>query len=85
MTVAGSSPFSIVASCVTPAGVPCIVTGVKIQTKSTSMLITWKEPHNNGSTIIGYHIDIGEKEFIFVAPEAIEYTIDEVLPDTSYK
>ncbi len=49
------------------------------------MTITWKEPANNGSPITGYYIDIGEKELIFVSPESTEYTIDEVLPDTTYR
>ncbi len=49
------------------------------------MTITWKEPSNNGSSITGYYIDIGEKELIFASPELNEYTIDEVLPDTTYR
>ena len=49
------------------------------------MNVTWKEPAANGSPITGYYIDIGEKELIFVGPEATETTIDEILPDTLYK
>ena len=85
MNTAGLSPYSILASCVTPAAPPSIVTGVKVQTKSTSMVIIWKEPNNNGSMIIGYQIDIGEKEIIFASSDVNEYTIDEVLPDTAYR
>lgn len=75
----------MLASCVTPATVPSTVTSVKVQAKSTTMTITWKEAANNGSAITGYHIDIGERELIFVNPHVNEYTIDEVLPDTTYK
>jgi hypothetical protein len=75
----------MLASCVTPAGPPAVVTSVKVHTKSTTMTITWKEPSNNGSPITGYYIDIGEKELIFVSSELNEYTIDEVLPDTTYR
>ena len=75
----------MLASCVTPAAPPSIVTSVKVHATSTSMTITWKEPSNNGSTITGYYIDIGEKEPIFVSSEFNEYTIDEVLPDTIYR
>ncbi len=82
---AGPSPYSMLVSCVTPAAPPSIVTSVKIYPKSTSMTITWKEPANNGSSITGYYIDIGEKELIFASPELTEYTIDEVLPDTAYR
>lgn len=85
MNSAGPGPYSMLASCVTPAAPPAIVTSVKAVTKSTSMNITWKEPANNGSPITGYNIDIGEKELIFVSPELTEYTIDEVLPDTIYR
>ncbi|CAF0733122.1 unnamed protein product [Rotaria sordida] len=82
---AGPGPYSMLASCVTSAAPPSIVTSVKVHAKSTSMTITWKEPSNNGSSITGYYIDIGEKELIFVNPEFNEYTIDEVLPDTTYR
>jgi hypothetical protein len=75
----------MLASCVTPAAPPSIVTSVKVHAKSTSMTITWKEPSNNGSSITGYYIDIGEKELIFASSELNEYTVDEVLPDTSYR
>jgi hypothetical protein len=75
----------MLASCVTPATPPSVVTSVKVHPKSTSMTITWKEPANNGSPITGYYIDIGERELIFVNPEVNEYTIDEVLPDTGYR
>ncbi|CAM4921556.1 unnamed protein product [Rotaria socialis] len=85
VNLAGISPYSMLASCVTPESPPSIVTSVKAYPKSTSMTITWKEPANNGSTITCYHIDIGEKELIFASPELIEYTINEVLPDTAYR
>ncbi|CAF1539479.1 unnamed protein product [Adineta ricciae] len=85
VNAAGPSPYSIIVSCVTPATPPSIVTSVKVNPKSTSMTINWKEPLSNGSPITGYYIDIGEKELIFVPPELTEYTIDEVLPDTSYR
>ncbi|UJR33220.1 hypothetical protein I4U23_020675 [Adineta vaga] len=82
---AGPGPYSMSASCVTPAAPPSVVTSVKVHAKSTSMTITWKEPSNNGSPITGYYIDIGEKELIFISAEFNEYTIDEVLPDTAYR
>ncbi|CAF4625933.1 unnamed protein product, partial [Rotaria sp. Silwood2] len=85
VNLAGPSPYSMLASCVTPAAPPSIVTSVKAHPKSTSMTITWKEPSNNGSPITGYYIDIGEKELIFASPELTEYNIDEVLPDTAYR
>ena len=75
----------MLASCVTPATPPSVVTSVKVYPKSTSMTITWKEPANNGSPITGFYIDIGERELIFVNPDVNEYTIDEVLPDTAYR
>lgn len=75
----------MLASCVTLAAPPSVVTSVKVHTKSTSMTLTWKEPSNNGSPITAYYIDIGEKELIFVSPDLNEYNIDEVLPDTIYK
>lgn len=75
----------MLSSCVTPAAAPSAVTSVKVHPKSTSMTITWKEPANNGSAITGYYIDIGERDIIFVNPDLNEYTIDEILPDTTYR
>lgn len=75
----------MLASCVTPAAAPSAVTSVKVYPKSTSMMITWREPASNGSPILNYYIDIGEKELITIGPELNEYTIDEVLPDTTYR
>ena len=82
---AGPGPYSMLGSCVTPAAAPAVGTSLKVHPKSTSMTLTWKEPANNGSPITGYHIDLGEKELIFVNPDLTEYVIDEVLPDTNYK
>ena len=82
---AGPGPYSLLASCVTPATAPSIITSVKAYPKSTSMTINWKEPANNGSPLTGYYIDISKKELIFVGPVLTEYTIDEVLPDTAYR
>ncbi|CAF5189395.1 unnamed protein product, partial [Rotaria magnacalcarata] len=84
VNAAGPGSYSMLASCVTPAAPPSIVTSVKVLAKSTSMTVTWKQPSNNGSPITGYYIDIGEKELIFVNQELNEYNIDEVLPDTIY-
>ncbi|CAF1136420.1 unnamed protein product, partial [Didymodactylos carnosus] len=81
---AGQGPYTAIASCMTPATCPSIVTSVKAHAKSTSISLSWKVPANNGSPITGYYIDIGEKELIFVG-ELTEYTIDEVLPDTTYR
>jgi len=85
VNAAGSSLYSNLASCVTSAAPPSNVTSVKVYPKSTSMNITWKEPANNGSPITGYYIDIGEKELIFAGPDSTEHTIDEILPDTTYR
>lgn len=85
MNSAGASPYSMFASCVTPAAPPSTVTSVKVHPKSTSLTISWKEPANNGSPLTGYYIDIGEKELTFASPDLTEFTIDEVLPDTAYR
>ena len=43
-------------------------------------------PACNGAQIESYNIDLGEKRLIAVTePEQLEYVIENLLPETSYK
>lgn len=46
--------------------------------------LTWQEPHNNGSEIVAYNIDLGEKHLISV-PNVLEHVIEDLQPETTYK
>ena len=77
-------PFSAIASCTTPPSSPSAVVLLKATTTANSVHVTWKEPPNNGSDILSYNIDLGEKHLIAVG-NVLEYTIDDLLPETTYK
>ncbi len=79
-----AGPFSAIASCATPPSSPSAVVSLKATSTANSVSLTWKEPPNNGSDILCYNIDLGEKHLISVG-NVLEYTIDDLLPETTYK
>lgn len=81
---AGAGPFSPVATTVTPPSSPSPVIHIRSSATATTIYLTWKEPNCNGSDIIGYNLDIGEKQLISIGA-ITEYTIEELAPETSYK
>lgn len=91
----GSSLFSQIAECVTPAAVPSIVTSLKIDDiKSDMIALTWKQPNANGDPISFYNIDISDSHSpstvfspITVYNEKIncEYKLAKLQSDTVYK
>lgn len=81
---AGAGPFSPVATMVTPPSSPSAVIHIRASATATTISLTWKEPNCNGSDIIGYNLDIGEKQLISTGA-ITEYTIEELAPETSYK
>lgn len=81
---AGAGPFSPVATVVTPPSSPSSVTHIRNSATATTITLTWKEPNCNGSDIIGYNLDIGEKQLIPIGA-ITEYTVEELDPETSYK
>ena len=81
---AGAGPFSATASCMTPSSSPGAVLSVRASATATTVRLTWKEPNCNGSEIISFNIDIGEKHLISVG-NVLEYVIEELMPETAYK
>ncbi len=57
---------------------------LKATSTANSVYLTWKEPPNNGSDILSYNIDLGENHLISTG-NVLEYTIDDLLPETTYK
>ena len=81
---AGAGPFSSSATCLTPASSPAPVVSVRASATADSISLSWKEPHDNGSPIVAYNIDIGEKQPL-VVPCVLEHVIENLLPETTYK
>lgn len=72
------------ATVVTPPSSPYPVIYIRNSATATTITLTWKEPNCNGSDIVGYNLDIGEKQLISIGA-ITEYTIEELAPETSYK
>ncbi|KAL3846896.1 hypothetical protein ACJMK2_017848 [Sinanodonta woodiana] len=81
---AGPGLYSPVATCVTPPSRPSAVLSIKAQASATSVHLQWHEPNNNGSEIVSYNIDIGEKQLISINA-VTEYVIEDLMPETAYK
>ena len=81
---AGVGPFSAIASCVTPPSSPGAVVSLRATATADTITLVWKEPVNNGSDILSYNIDLGEKHQICVS-NVLEYVIEDLLPETTYK
>lgn len=81
---AGFSTFSPVAATITPAAPPSTVTTLRSESTPTSITLYWNPPPDNGSSIIYYVIEIGDKT-ILTESQLTEYTIENLQPDTHYK
>nr|XP_054484396.1 fibronectin type-III domain-containing protein 3A isoform X7 [Agelaius phoeniceus] len=94
VNVAGAGPFSEVVACMTPASVPAVVTCLRGLSEdevesphyspSTCLAISWEEPCDHGSEILGYSIDFGDKQPITVGKD-LTYLLDGLQPDTTYR
>lgn len=94
VNVAGAGPFSEVVACMTPASVPAVVTCLRGLSEdevesphyspSTCLAISWEEPCDHGSEILGYSIDFGDKQPVIVGKD-LTYFIDGLQPDTTYR
>ena len=81
---AGAGPFSAMSECTTPSSSPGPVVSLRASTTATSIHLSWKEPTANGSRILHYNIDLGEKHLIPVE-NVLEYCIEDLAPETTYK
>ena len=81
---AGAGLYSPVSTCVTPPSSPSTVLSIRASPSATDVLLQWKEPHNNGSEIHAYNIDIGDKQLVCISA-VTEYSIEGLTPETAYK
>ncbi|XP_022798251.1 fibronectin type-III domain-containing protein 3A-like [Stylophora pistillata] len=99
VSAVGSSLWSPVSTCQTPAASPLAVTSIKVVQKSSSHVsLRWRHPGNNGATITSYNVEVaGFKNISFdVTSEGSEaeeettspyqdYDINELQPNTVYR
>ena len=67
-----------------PSSSPGAVVSLRASATATSIHLTWKEPASNGSAVTSYSIDIGEK-FVISVEDSLEYVVDDLTPETTYK
>lgn len=60
------------------------VVSIRAVPSATSVHLAWKAPHDNGSEIHAYNIDVGEKQLICVSAVS-EYSLEDLQPETTYK
>lgn len=72
------------ATCQTPPSSPSAVVSIRATPTATNVQLVWKEPHDNGSEIYAYNIDIGEKQLICVSA-VTEYLLEDLTPETTYR
>lgn len=82
--LAGTSPFSEVASCKTSASAPNVPTIVSHEETSTAVYLAWTEPENNGSPILHYNIEYGDR-LISTETDVLEWTIEELSSEMTYR
>ncbi|CAG9863441.1 unnamed protein product [Phyllotreta striolata] len=81
---AGFSAYSPVATTLTPPAPPSAVAVLKSESTPTSIALYWNAPSENGSPIINYNIEIGDRTITTQGP-VNEYLIEGLQPETSYK
>ena len=82
---AGPGLYSPIATCHTPPSSPSGVVSIRAQTTATSVTLIWKEPHDNGSEIYAYNIDLGNDKPLVNVGAVTEYTVEDLTPETAYK
>ncbi|XP_052239608.1 fibronectin type-III domain-containing protein 3A-like isoform X2 [Dreissena polymorpha] len=82
---AGPGLYSPIATCHTPPSSPSGVVSIRAQTTATSVILIWKEPHDNGSEIYAYNIDLGNDKPLVNVGAVTEYTVEDLTPETAYK
>lgn len=82
---AGSSNFSEKVSIQTPAAPPNPPTIESYEFSSSDILIQWNEPESNGSEILHYNIECGDRLIKTADKNPTEFLIENLQPETQYK
>uniref|UniRef100_A0A8C1FZK1 Fibronectin type III domain containing 3Bb n=1 Tax=Cyprinus carpio TaxID=7962 RepID=A0A8C1FZK1_CYPCA len=91
---AGAGPYSDLVTCQSPAAAPDVVSGFRLVdhplnptesepfSHSTSLALTWDEPHCNGAEMTSYSISVGDS--IITTGNVTCHIIRDLLPDSEY-
>jgi len=80
---AGAGPLSSIGACSTPPSSPGAVVSLRATAMTTSIQLQWKEPICNGSEILSYNIDLGERQLS--VNQIQENLVEELQPETTYR
>lgn len=82
--VAGVSKWSPLVNAKTPAAIPAAPQIKDYEFTANEVSLSWSQPECNGSPITAYTIEFAERS-ITTPDAATEYTISDLMPETSYK
>lgn len=82
--LAGTSPFSSVATIQTPASVPNAPTIDTHETSSNAVYLSWTEPQCNGSPILYYKIEYAD-HVLSTEQNVLEWSVENLMPETTYR
>ncbi|XP_012871611.1 PREDICTED: fibronectin type III domain-containing protein 3B [Dipodomys ordii] len=90
---AGAGPYSELVVCQTPASAPdpistlCVLEDEPLTTHpdppSVCLVLNWEEPCSNGSEILAYNIDLGDKSV--TVGNTTSHVLRDLLPETTYR
>ncbi|XP_043913387.1 fibronectin type-III domain-containing protein 3A-like [Protopterus annectens] len=89
----GTGLFGSIAWATTPASMPTVVCDLNVLedglefpcfSPATCLALYWTEPHCNGSEILGYNIEYGERQLMSV-DRVTSCILENLQPDTAYR
>jgi len=82
----GCSPSSSVASITTLASSPAAVSNLRcIAIDATSLSLSWSAPHSNGSPILYYNVEVGDRGTFCTNDPATSFDALDLTPNTQYR
>jgi len=82
---AGAGACSTPALCTTPPSCPAMMSHVQLSSSATTVHISWVAPADNGSPVTGYHVCVDERPPIVVDADSVDYVINDLHPETTYR
>lgn len=82
---AGAGPCSPSAQCTTLPSCPAVMSHVQLSASATSVHVSWVTPADNGSPVTAYHICVDERPPIIVDGDSLDYVVNDLHPETTYR
>lgn len=79
---AGWSYYSTVCETTMPPSSPSAVPLLRCSTTPTTIAVSWSEPASNGSPILHYNVDVGDR---LLTSDQLQHELVDMQPETTYK